>query len=332
MPTRLTDIAKYEGSGETIAVGAGEWQVSYRDLDRRCDGIAAAFAALGYRPGERIVLLLPSIPDFAAGYLGAHRAGLVTVPVNPLVGEDEFGRILTAMAPRAIVGPMPGAAPFPAIQKLAALRDTYAPDALILYSGARGKEAEETASNALPFTEFHDDGGPAPSVIRAWSVSTETTWSFPRTPLKPRLRLRADVASGDRNPSDGKLGTFNALVLKAKYFGELTPIGLRNIVHVHPSVEFDLGKGVSVELVAARFWRQSRGDGIYDIPGQLIRPAGGSRARHIGDQVEISAGWQANELLSFSLSLSAFGPGDFIRDTGPARTIHMMGAEAMFKF
>ena len=174
----------------------------------------------------------------------------------------------------------------------------------------------------------HFDGLP----IRAWSLATETAWSFPGAPLKPRLRLRAYIASGDRNPDDGKLGTFNALFPKGKYFGELSPIGPRNIVNLHPSVDFDLGSDVTVELVAARFWRESRGDGIYDIPGQLIRAAGDSRARHIGDQVEISAGWRASKILSFAVSLSAFRAGAFIKDTGPARTIRMAGAEAMLKF
>ncbi len=167
--------------------------------------------------------------------------------------------------------------------------------------------------------------------IRAWSLATETALSFPQAPLAPRLRLRANIASGDRHPADGKLGTFNALFPKGKYFGELSPIGPRNIVNLHPSVDFDLGKGVTLELVAVRFWRESRGDGIYDIPGGLLRPAGGSRARHIGDQAEISVGWQASETLSFSASLSAFRAGAFLRDTGPARTIRMVGAEAMLK-
>ena len=172
------------------------------------------------------------------------------------------------------------------------------------------------------------DGDP----IRAWSIATETAWSFPQAALKPRLRLRANIASGDRDPADGKLGTFNALFPKGKYFGELSPIGPRNIVNIHPSVDFDLGSGVTVELAAAAFWRHRRGDGIYDIPGQLIRPASGSGARHIGDQVEISAGWQPTPILSFSTSLSAFRAGRFIRETGSARTIRMAGAEAMLKF
>ncbi|MDO9367772.1 MAG: alginate export family protein [Sphingopyxis sp.] len=172
------------------------------------------------------------------------------------------------------------------------------------------------------------DGDP----IRAWSFATETAWSFPQSALKPRLRLRANIASGDANSADGTLGTFNALFPKGKYFGELSPIGPRNIVNIHPSIDFDLGSGVTVELVAAAFWRHRSGDGIYDISGQLIRPAGASGARHIGDQIEISTGWQATPTLSFSGSLSAFRAGKFIRETGPARTIRMAGAEAMVKF
>ncbi|RYD40576.1 MAG: hypothetical protein EOP63_17505 [Sphingomonadales bacterium] len=168
--------------------------------------------------------------------------------------------------------------------------------------------------------------------IRAWSIATETGWRFVHAPLSPHARLRANIASGDRDPNDGRLGTFNALFPKGKYFGELSPIGPRNIMNIQPSVDFDLGSGVTVELLAASFWRHRRGDGIYDIPGGLIRAAGTSRVRHIGDQIEVSAGWQVNAILSFAVSLSAFRPGDFIRDMGSARTIRMVGAEAMIKY
>jgi hypothetical protein len=168
--------------------------------------------------------------------------------------------------------------------------------------------------------------------IRAWSLATETSWRFKEMPLTPGLRLRANIASGDRDPGDGRLGTFNPLFPKAKYFGDLSPIGPRNIMNVHPSIDFNPGSGVRVELAVSRFWRESRSDGVYDVPGQLLRSAGTSRARHIGDQFEISATWQASDILSLSGSLSAFRPGSFIRETGSAATIRMAGAEAMLKF
>lgn len=172
----------------------------------------------------------------------------------------------------------------------------------------------------------------ADAEIRAWSIATETAYAFPEAPLAPRLRLRANVASGDRDPGDGTLGTFNALFPKGKYFGELSPIGPRNIINLQPAIDVDLGRGVTAELAAGAYWRASRGDGVYDVPGQLVRAAGGSDARHIGNQVEVLIGWQASTILSLSASASLFTPGEFLRETGPARPIRMLGAEAMFRF
>ncbi|WP_408589459.1 alginate export family protein [Novosphingobium sp.] len=168
--------------------------------------------------------------------------------------------------------------------------------------------------------------------IRAWSLATETSVAFPAARLKPRLRLRANYASGDRKAGDGTLGTFNAMFPKGKYFGELSPIGPRNIINLHPGLDISLGKSVSVEIAGVSFWRAALADGVYDVPGQEIRSAGGSTARHIGDQVELSASWKASDTLSFAASLSLFRAGAFLRETGAARPIHMAGLETMLKF
>lgn len=168
--------------------------------------------------------------------------------------------------------------------------------------------------------------------INAWSLATETSLRFPALPLTPRARLRANVASGDRDAGDHRLGTFNALFPKGKYFGELSPIGPRNIVNLHPSVDVDFGGGITAELAALTYWRARRADGIYQLPGQLLREAGGSDMRHIGEQVEISLAWQASTIVSLSVSASLFTPGAFLRETGPARPIRMFGAESLLRF
>jgi hypothetical protein len=58
--------------------------------------------------------------------------------------------------------------------------------------------------------------------IRAWSVSTETGFTFDRIRFHPRPVLRADVYSGDGNPANRPLGTFNTLFPRGAYF---TPRG-----------------------------------------------------------------------------------------------------------
>lgn len=168
--------------------------------------------------------------------------------------------------------------------------------------------------------------------IAAWTLGTELGRSFPTLPLAPDATLRFNVVSGDREAGDGRLGTFNALFPKGKYFGELSPVGPTNIVSLNPRVGGDLGGGVSASLAGMAYWRYSRGDGVYDIPGNLIRAAGDSRARFIGREVELTVAWQALPELELSTSLSAFAPGAFIRQTGPARTITMLGLESNFRF
>lgn len=84
--------------------------------------------------------------------------------------------------------------------------------------------------------------------------------------------------------------------------------------------------------IRARTLRESTHDGIYAIPGLLIRSGKVSDARFIGKQAELAASWQATSELNLTASLSAFDPGPFIRDTGPARTIRMLGAQTTFRF
>lgn len=168
--------------------------------------------------------------------------------------------------------------------------------------------------------------------IAAWTVGSEVGRRFPALPTAPDATLRVNVVSGDRKAGDGTLGTFNALFPKGKYFGELSPVGPTNIISANPRVSGTLGKGLSFSLAAMAYWRYSRADGVYDIPGNLIRAAGVSRARFIGSQVEGAIAWQATPEWELSTSLSAFAPGAFIRETGPGKTITMIGLESNFRF
>jgi hypothetical protein len=168
--------------------------------------------------------------------------------------------------------------------------------------------------------------------ISAWTVGSEVGYALSGVPLTPDFTLRFNVISGDKRAGDHRLGTFNALFPRGKYFGELSPVGPTNIVNLNPSMSFTLSETVSAAVAGMAYWRYSRGDGVYDVPGNLIRAPGNATARFIGKQVEATLSWQATTELELSTSLSAFEPGDFIRQTGTARTITMLGLEANFRF
>ena len=76
---------------------------SFRWLDGQSDGFAAALAEAGIAPGERMLLCLQNVPEFLVALLGAAKAGVVTVPVNPMYRAAEVERVAADCTPRAVV-------------------------------------------------------------------------------------------------------------------------------------------------------------------------------------------------------------------------------------
>jgi hypothetical protein len=108
--------------------------------------------------------------------------------------------------------------------------------------------------------------------IRAWTIASETGFTFADSPLAPRLFLRADVASGDHAGS--KLGTFNPLFPKGAYFNEASLIGPQNLIDLQPGLSLVLSRALTLEGGCDFVWRQSRGDGVYGLRRALVMAVG----------------------------------------------------------
>ncbi|MGN9840968.1 (2,3-dihydroxybenzoyl)adenylate synthase [Nonomuraea sp. H19] len=61
--------------GSATALVKGERRLSYRELDARVDRMAAGFLRQGIRPGERVVLQLPNVPEFVIVAFALFRMG-----------------------------------------------------------------------------------------------------------------------------------------------------------------------------------------------------------------------------------------------------------------
>ena len=64
--------------------------VSFADLDRLSDTCAAAFGALGVRPGDRVGLVLPNCPQFVIAQFGAWKVGAIVAPINPTYTDRDL--------------------------------------------------------------------------------------------------------------------------------------------------------------------------------------------------------------------------------------------------
>jgi long-chain acyl-CoA synthetase len=63
---------------------------TYRELDDSSDRVAANLRARGLASGERVAVCLPNVPQFLSAYWGIMKAGLVMVPLNPLLKSPEI--------------------------------------------------------------------------------------------------------------------------------------------------------------------------------------------------------------------------------------------------
>ena len=128
-----------------------------------------------------------------------------------------------------------------------------------------------------------------------------------------------DYASGDRDPTDGKSGAFDALFGDRR--AELGPIGIYGIVSRtnlnSPAVQLFLRHGS-----AADFSVQLRGVWLAEArdrwrPANLFDPTGRS-GTHAGTQTDFRLRYRVGRHFEFDGGLTLFNEGAFVRALKPS--------------
>ncbi len=169
--------------------------------------------------------------------------------------------------------------------------------------------------------------------IRAWTVASDNGYSLPNVRLKPRFSVKADISSGD-DPRTNTLGTFNPLFPIGNYFGVLatTGPGPINFIDIHPRIQTQFPHGITVSTDWVFQWRENVLDGVYAVPGFLIRAADGSRARFVGQRPGMELRWQADRHVWFQGDYGIFYAGRFLKETMPGRNLNYWALWAGYKF
>lgn len=90
-PARV--VVHYRGHAMTLA-----------DLDRSSDQLAAGIRSLGIGIGDRVVVQLQNVPEFATVVLAVWKAGAVLVPANPMYTGREMAEVVADCDASIIVG------------------------------------------------------------------------------------------------------------------------------------------------------------------------------------------------------------------------------------
>lgn len=78
-------------------------RLTYAELKRQADAFGAALVHLGVKPGDRVAIMLPNLPQLVVAFFGALKAGAVVVMTNPLYMERELEHQLSDSGAETLV-------------------------------------------------------------------------------------------------------------------------------------------------------------------------------------------------------------------------------------
>lgn len=181
--------------------------------------------------------------------------------------------------------------------------------------------------------EFAAQGGRfGDAGIRAWSLATDTGYTFDDVAGRPKAALLLAVASGDKAPDDGRLATANPIYPRGNYFGDEATLGPRNFFNIHPALTLRPAPGVQLNASLDFFWRYSTRDGVYAPNGMLIRAAGDSRSRYVATIASFGVTWSLAPGWSSTAVVAYAEPGAFLRETGASDALSFISLGVQYRF
>lgn len=176
-----------------------------------------------------------------------------------------------------------------------------------------------TNEAAYQFGEFGADK------IRAYMISLEGGYTLAKLPAKPRVGAGFDRASGDQDPSDGELQTFNQLFPTAHPFlGWADQVARQNIQAATLSLTMRPHARVSAKVQVLGFRLAQAKDAFYNAAGATVRRStSGAAGKELGSELDAEMIFNCCRHNSIVFGYARFMPGDFIKQTGTAKTHHL---------
>ncbi len=160
----------------------------------------------------------------------------------------------------------------------------------------------------------------AGDTVQGWSWTLDGGYTWDELACQPRIGAGFDWASGDEEPLDGKVGTFNQLFpLGHKYFGFLDLIGRQNITALNVNMSaWAVPKTVQTRIAFHTFWLNASRDALYNAGGApVLRDPLGDSGEQVGHELDLTVAWKIDAHSSMLLGYSHFWDSNFIHRLVP---------------
>jgi hypothetical protein len=186
----------------------------------------------------------------------------------------------------------------------------------------RGTAQSASRSHSIEFEGALQRGHAGARALAGWFWITEAQMQWKQQHGAPTLALGLEEASGERSATADTQEAFVVLYPAAHAHGGYADvIGRTNVREWHVMATWDPVVPVRLRGALYRFDRLRQDDGVYTKQNTVFRAAGGSRARHAADELDLTGTWKASGHWQVIAGGAMVLPGTFLKDTpGRART------------
>ncbi len=162
-------------------------------------------------------------------------------------------------------------------------------------------------------------------------------YNWLKSPWKPRLGIQYNYATGDNDPVDGEIETFqNLYPTNHMFYGYMDTTGWVNMHN--PQLNFSImpTPKLKVMLDYHLYWNASNDDAWRRVNGvTAVRPlnAAARDADHFrGQEIDLTAIYKLNPHISLQAGYSLYIAGSYLSDTGASDNAHFGYVQVQFDF
>jgi len=169
--------------------------------------------------------------------------------------------------------------------------------------------------------------------VLAAMLAAQLGYTFRADSLAPRVYTGLDYGSGDEDPGDSDIGTFNQLFpLGHAYLGFIDIVGRQNIVDWSVGASIFPFPKTRFAADLHNFWRASETDALYNAGGGVVRVGGPGISRRVGSEIDLTISRPVNRHLLFTGGFSHFFTAGFLRESGPGEAINFLFGQIQATF
>ena len=181
--------------------------------------------------------------------------------------------------------------------------------------GLRYTVAPEAAGLDVDAEAAWQTGSVGDQDVRAGFAAMDAGWTTD-TALGWRLGGQLFASTGDDDPGDDRVGTFNELFPSGAYLNGAALLRGQNILSAAARIDLSPCAGCQLSGFYTHYWRTERADGLYAQSGRLQRAGTPQDGRAIGGYLGLRGRYPIDHRNGVVFQAGRFFPGAFLEDTG----------------